>query len=119
MLTDAIPIQDRLENGYLIVQPQIEQRAKELLQTGRKQAVEFLTSYSIGVAQNAFNEWKSLGEYVIVKYKDGVVMKEENGTFIHNEYGGSQYPNRPKFDEKYLRTIVDEKGEWLKAKSMQ
>ena len=43
-------------------------------------------------------------------------MKEENGKFIHNEYGGSQYPNRPKFNEKYLRTIIEEKGEWLKAK---
>ena len=119
MLTDAVPLQDKLENGYLLVQPKIEQRAKELLQTGRKQAVDFLTSYSIGVAQNALDEWKSLGEYMIVKYKDGVVMKEENGKLIGNEYGGSQYPNRPKFNEKYLRTIVDEKGEWLKVKSMQ
>ena len=119
MLTDVVPLQDKLENGYLSMQPQVEQKAKELLQTGREEAVEFLTSYSVSVAQNALNEWKSLGEYLIVKYMDGVVKKEENGKFIHNEFGGSQYPNRPKFDEKYLRTIVNEKGEWLRVKEIK
>jgi dipeptidase len=119
MLTDAILIQDKLEDGYLTTQSQIEQKAKELLQNGRKQALAFLTDYSISVAQKALDEWKSLGEYMIVKYMDGVVKKEKDGEFIHNEYGGSQYPNRPQFDEKYLRAIVKEKGEWLKQKEVQ
>jgi hypothetical protein len=119
MLMDTEPLQDKLENGYLATQPQIEQKAKELLQTGKKQAVTFLTDYSTGVAQKALAEWKSLGEYLIVKYMDGVVKKEKDGEFIHNEYGGSQYPNRPKFDDEYLRTIVREKGEWLKEKTLQ
>ena len=119
MLADAIVLQDKLEDGYLAAQLSTEQKAKELLQSDRKQAVTFLTDYSIRVAQDALDEWKSLGEYLIVKYMDGVVKKEENREFIHNEYGGSQYPNRPKFDEKYLRTIVNEKGEWLKEKEIQ
>jgi len=116
MLKDTEPVQDKLENGYLTVQPQIEQKAKELLQTDKDQAVAFLTDYSIGVAQKALDEWKSLGEYLIVKYMDGCVKKEKNGEFIHNEYGGSQYPNRPAFNDKYLRAIAKEKGEWLKVK---
>ena len=119
ILVDAKDLQDKLEDGYLSSQSQVEQKAKELLQTGRKQAVAFLTDYSISVAQKSLNEWKSLGEYLIVKYMDGVVKKEKDGEFIHNEYGGSQYPNRPKFDEKYLRTIVKEKGEWLQEKALQ
>jgi len=119
MLTDTEPLQDKLENGYLAAQPQIEQKAKVLLQKNKKQAVAFLTDYSIGVAQKALGEWKSLGEYLIVKYMDGVVKKERDGEFIHNEYGGSQYPLRPKFDDKYLRAIVNDKGEWLKQKEVQ
>jgi len=118
MLTDAKTLQDKLEDGYLTSQPQIEQKAKELLQNGKEQAVAFLTDYSISVAQKALVEWKSLGEYLIVKYMDGVVKKEKDGEFIYNEYGGSQYPNRPKFDEKYLRAIVKEKGEWLQEKTL-
>ncbi|MCL1934151.1 MAG: C69 family dipeptidase [Candidatus Azobacteroides sp.] len=119
MLPDAKTLQDRLEDGYLTSQQSVEQKAKELLSTDKEQAVAFLTDYSIGVAQKATDEWKSLGEYMIVKYMDGVVKKEKDGEFIHNEYGGSQYPNRPKFDDKYLRTIVEEKGEWLKEKTLQ
>jgi len=119
MLTDTKPVQDKLENGYLTAQPLIEQKAKELLQTGRNQAVAFLTNYSAEVAQKALDEWKSLGEHLIVKYMDGCVKKEKDGEFTHNEYGGSQYPNRPMFDEKYLRAIVKEKGEWLKVKEIK
>ncbi|GHT11282.1 peptidase C69 [Bacteroidia bacterium] len=118
MLTDAVTIQDKLENGYLKEQKQIEQKASDLLKTNKSQAVTFLTDYSASVAQTAFDEWKSLGEYMIVKYMDGTVKKEKDGKFITNEYGGSQYPNRPKFDEKYLRTLVKEKGEWLKQKEL-
>jgi dipeptidase len=118
MLIDATTIQDQLENGYLETQSQIEQKATDLLKTDRTQAVTFLTDYSNTVAQTALNEWKSLGEYLIVKYMDGTVKKEKDGQFINNEYGGSQYPNRPKFDEKYLRTLVKEKGEWLKQKEI-
>jgi dipeptidase len=116
MLVDAKIVQDKLEDGYLLMQSPIEQKAKELLQVDRKQAVAFLTDYSISAAQKALNEWKSLGEYLIVKYMDGVVKKERDGKFVQGEHGGAEYPNRPGFDDKYLRTIVNEKGEWLKEK---
>lgn len=119
MLIDAKTLQEKLEDGYITSQPQIEQKAKDLLSIDRKQALAFLTDYSVGIAQKAVGEWKSLGEYLIVKYMDGVVKKEKDGEFIHNEYGGSQYPNRPKFDEKYLRAIVKEKGEWLREKRIK
>ena len=119
ILGDAVTLQDKLENGYLASQKETEQKAQDLLKTDRKKAIEFLTNYSANVAQTMLNEWKSFGEYLIVKYKDGVVLKEENGKFITNEYGGSQYPNRPKFDENYLRTIVKDKGEWLKEKEIK
>jgi hypothetical protein len=119
MLIDASIIQNQLENGYLETQTQVEQKAAELLKTNKNQAVAYLTDYSGTVAQKAFDEWKSLGEYLIVKYMDGTVKKEKDGKFITNEYGGSQYPNRPKFDEKYLREIVREKGEWLKEKEIK
>jgi dipeptidase len=117
-VTDAKILQDQLEDGYLDHQTQIEQKAAELLKNNRAEAVAFLTDYSAGVAQKALDEWKSLGEYLIVKYMDGVVKKEKDGKFINNEFGGSQYPNRPKFDDKYLREIVREKGEWLKQKGI-
>lgn len=117
-LSDAEALQAKLEGGYLNNQQQVEQKALDLLKTSRQDAVAFLTDYSISTAQTALDEWKSLGEYLVVKYMDGVVKKEENGKFIHNPYGGSQYPNRPKFDDDFLRKIVKDKGEWLREKEI-
>jgi dipeptidase len=116
MINDTQPLQDRLENGYLEAQPEIEQKALAFVQTNRNKAISFLTDYSTGVAQQALEEWKSLGEKLIVKYMDGTVKKEKDGRMITNEYGNSQYPNRPKWDERYLRAIVEETGDWLKEK---
>ncbi|MDR2087249.1 MAG: C69 family dipeptidase [Dysgonamonadaceae bacterium] len=116
MVEDAQILQDKLENAYLTAQPGIEQKAADLLRSDRDAAVAFLTGYSVDVAQKALDEWKKLGERLIVKYMDGVVKKEKDGEFIRNEYGGSQYPNRPKLDENFLREIVKQKGEWLKEK---
>jgi dipeptidase len=117
-INDVKPIQDKLENSYLETQAEIDRKALELLSSDRKAAISFLTDYSVGVAQKAFDDWKKLGEYLVVKYMDGVVKKEKDGQFITNEYGGSQYPNRPKLDEDFLREIVKQKGEWLREKEI-
>ena len=111
MIQDTQPVQDQLENFFLGMQPNIEQIALNAEDTR-----SVLTGYSNQMAQIAHDRWKQLGEYLIVKYADGVVKKEENGEFIQNPYGGSQYPNRPKLDEKFLREIVKETGNWLEQK---
>jgi dipeptidase len=116
MINDTKPLQDLLENNYLKMQSEIEQQALELLSSDKKATVSFLTDYSVDVAQKALDEWKKLGENLVVKYMDGVVKKEKDGQFITNEYGGSQYPNRPKLDEDFLREVVKQKGEWLREK---
>jgi hypothetical protein len=98
------------------MQSVIEQKAVELVKSNRKEAIAFLTDYSVEIAQSALSDWKDLGVYLTVKYSDGVVKKEKDGKFITNEYGGSQYPNRPKWDENFLREVVKQTGDWLKEK---
>ncbi|MDR1526937.1 MAG: C69 family dipeptidase [Dysgonamonadaceae bacterium] len=117
MIVDAQALQDQLENGYLEAQSSIEQLATTL--SGKEKVVAFLTDYSGKVAQTALDEWKHLGEYLIVKYMDGVVKKEANGKFLDNPYGGPLYPNRPRMDENYLREIVKQTGDWLEEKEMK
>ena len=117
-IVDVKEVQDRLENAYLQAQVLIEEKAQELYKKQPENLVPYLTAYSLSEAQRAFDEWKLLGEYLIVKYMDGTVKKEKDGQFIQNEYGGSQYPNRPKLNEKFLREIVKEKGEWLEEKEI-
>ncbi|MDR2683277.1 MAG: C69 family dipeptidase, partial [Dysgonamonadaceae bacterium] len=117
MVVDAQSLQDKLENGYLDAQPSIEQRATTF--PDREKTLTFLTDYSAQVAQTALDEWKQLGEYLTVKYMDGVVKKEANGQFLQNPYGGTLYPNRPKMDENYLRAIIQQKGQWLQEKEIE
>jgi dipeptidase len=119
MLVDASALQSKLENGYFENQPAVERKAVELLKTGRREAIAYLTDYSVQTAQTATDEWKRLGEYLLVKYMDGCVKKEADGEFLNNPYDGSLYPNRPKFSDDYLRRIVNEKGEWLKEKEIK
>jgi dipeptidase len=119
MILDTKPLQDKLELSFIQQQSEIEQKAVELVKYNRAEALTFLTENSVSYAQTAFDEWKSLGEKLVVKYMDGVVKKEKDGKLIYNEYGGSQYPNRPKLDEHFLREVVKETGDWLKEKEIK
>ena len=116
MILDTKPVQDGLENAYIQVRGQVEDKAIRL--PNKKATVAFLTNYSNEVAQRALTDWKKLGEHLIVKYMDGVIKKEVDGKMITNEYGGSQYPNRPKWDESFLQDIVKQTGDWLKEKEI-
>ncbi|MCL1937012.1 MAG: C69 family dipeptidase [Candidatus Azobacteroides sp.] len=118
MLSDAKSLQDTLENGYLEKQAEIEQEAMKRLETGKEATATFLTAYSVELAQKALDEWKQLGEYLLVKYMDGCVKKERNGQFVSNTNGDSAYPNRPKWGEDFLREIVKQTGDWLEQKKL-
>jgi len=118
MILDTKPVQDRLENSAIAHQAIYEDKALEIYSNNTDDVVPFLTAHSAYKAQKAFTEWKSLGERLIVKYIDGTVKKEENGQFLTNEYDAPEYPNRPKFDEDFLRKIVTETGDWLEEKEI-
>ncbi|MCF2603844.1 C69 family dipeptidase [Parabacteroides distasonis] len=116
MIQDIRKVQQELENHYQEVIPAIDKAAQELYAKDPKEAVEFLTWFSTSTADNATARWKKLGEYLVVKYIDGNVKKEENGQFKRNAYGLPAYPDFPGYDEDYYRSIVKSAGERLKVK---
>ena len=116
MIQDIRKVQQELENHYQEVIPAIDKAAQELYAKDPKEAVEFLTWFSTSTADNATARWKKLGEYLVVKYIDGNVKKEENGQFKRNAYGLPAYPDFPGYDEEYYRSIVKSAGERLKVK---
>ena len=116
MIQDIRKVQQELENHYQEVVPAIDKAAQELYAKDPKEAVEFLTWFSTSTADNATARWKKLGEYLVVKYIDGNVKKEENGQFKRNAYGLPAYPDFPGYDEDYYRSIVKSAGERLKVK---
>lgn len=116
MIEDIRKVQQELENGYRDMLPAIDKAASEMYAKDPQEARTFLTWFSTTTADNATARWKKLGEYLIVKYIDGNVKKEENGEFKRNPYGLSEYPDFPGYDEEYYRSIVRSAGDRLKVK---
>jgi dipeptidase len=116
MINDIRKVQSELEHGYKDLLPAVDKAALELLANDPAEARRFLTWFSTTTAQEATARWKSLGEYLLVKYIDGNVKKEENGQFKRNPYGLPLAPSFPGYDETYYRNIVAEAGERLQVK---
>ena len=70
-------------------------------------------------AQYAFDRWKKLSEFLLVRYIDGNIKKVDNGHFLLTPEGHTAPPDQPGYDERYYRSIVKENGERLKVKEMK
>jgi dipeptidase len=116
MIRDIRKLQDEIEGGYQQTLPAIEQAALEMHAKDPDDARRFLTWFSRTNADQATERWKKLGEYLLVKYIDGNVKKEENGQFKRNPYGLPSTPDFPGYDEDYYRSIVQSAGERLRVK---
>lgn len=104
-------VRDRLENGYIARQAEIEKQALTLYETSPAEARKFLTDYTVTTAQDMLKEWKKLGEYLIVKYNDQAVKKEKDGKFLLTPDGLAVPPERPGYPEQYRRTLIRETGD--------
>jgi hypothetical protein len=63
----------------------------------------FLTNFSNSQAENSTTAWRKLGEYLLVKYMDGNMKKEENGKFLQNEFHIPPTIIRHGYPEEVLR----------------
>ncbi|MDY9918997.1 MULTISPECIES: C69 family dipeptidase [Proteiniphilum] len=115
MSVDMKKVQSKLENQFRTAQPEVEQEAARLREQSPSQAVQYLTQYTNSLVKEGVAEWKKLGEYLMVKYVDGVIKREENGQFKRNPYGEPASPLRPGYSNEYYRKIVDQTGEKYKV----
>lgn len=108
---DVIEVQQNYENKFFAYQPQLEKAASELYKTNPELAASFLSDYSISNAERVHNEWKSLWEYVTVKYNDGYM-----NDVTKNE---GRAPEGVGYEQKFLEQVVKERPgyydvEWKK-----
>lgn len=115
MHPDLKKVQDELEGKFLAEQNSTEKEALELYKKSPEQAVQFLTKYSEKQAQYAFEKWKKLGEFLVIKYMDGVVRKEKDGEFIRNEHGKPSSPQRVGYPKDLYERVVKETGDKYKV----
>ena len=120
--SDMIPIirkkQAELEGKFIDFTPSVDQAAKAILEkNGETASRRFLTDYSVNQANGMTSEWKKLYNYLLVKFIDGNIKKEENGEFKRNEFGEPAMPDQPRYPDWWYRIIVEETGDHLKMPS--
>lgn len=115
MSVDMKKVQLKLEDQFRASQPEVEREAVRLREQSSSQAVHYLTQYTNNLVKEGVAEWKKLGEYLMIKYVDGVIKREENGQFKRNPYGEPASPLRPGYSNEYYRKIVDQTGEKYKV----
>jgi len=114
MHEDVRKVQEEIETKFLENQDETDREALRKYTDSEADAITFLTKYSNDGAQYTFGRWKKLGEFLLIKYMDGIVRKEENGKFIRNEYGQPSSPQRVGYPQKFYREVVKETGDKYK-----
>ena len=104
-------VRNDLEKHYLSEQQAVEARALSLYEENKDKGIAFLTDYSTSCAQDMLSRWKTLGEYLIVKYNDQTIKPEKNGKFLRTPDGLGERPVRPGFNEQYKDIIIRETGD--------
>ena len=115
---------DARENAAIEEQPEIDAAALKILgETPTEESIaatrDFLTTYSIAQAQSLFDTWKELDIYLLVKYMDGNVKKENgHGTFLNNGYSDRipASPDQPGYSDKWKEVVAKDAGEVLEVK---
>lgn len=117
---DIARVMHRWENRCQSQQPIVDATAVALFDTNPAAAREFITDYSVATAQNLFQTWKELDEYLLVKYIDGNVKQEvAEGQFKDNGNGFNipASPMQPGYSEAWKRMVAGDKwSEILKVK---
>jgi dipeptidase len=117
IIKDIRKKQAELEGKYITLVPAIDVAAQELYKNNPELAVEFLTNFSVDNAESMVGQWRELDKYLLLKYIDGNVKKEENGKFKLNEHGYPASPEYPGYSEQWKKRVVEDAGEKLKVPS--
>ncbi len=119
MSQDMVKVQSKLENQFRTAQAKTENEASAIYKKSASQSVDYLTQYTNNLVKEGVAEWKKLGEYLMVKYVDGVVKSEENGQFKRNPYGQPASPKRPGYSNEFYKKVIEQTGDKYKVRSVE
>ena len=119
MIDDMRQVQKKLEDTYSQAQEGVESVALKMYADDPEKAKDFLTRYTQMTAQVAVNSWKKLGEFLIVRYNDGVVKPVKNGKIVRPATGNTAEVERPGYPDEFLKEIVKATGERYKVKELK
>ncbi len=117
MIADLKKVQTQFESNFFVGVQETDKKALELWNKGENDAaLSSLTNYSVNQVETTVKKWKELGNYLLVKYKDGNVMTEKDGKFETNEFGKlPAQPLHPAYPDSWYRAIIKGNEEHFKA----
>ena len=120
MIKDIQKVQRELELKYIDeVTTKIDKEADALMKTDKTKARTYLTNYSDNTGNATVKRWQELGQYLLVKYMDGNIKKEKDGKFEDNGTGQAVMPSQPGYQQWWLKEIVREHGDVIKAVNVE
>jgi len=111
VLPDIQKIQKELETRMRDFSGAVDQAAYALYQKDPDKAKAFLTDFSVKMADDTVSKWKQLYRFLLVKYLDGNVKKEENGEFLLNEFNKYPQVEHPDLPDWWKKLIIKETGD--------
>jgi dipeptidase len=115
MIKDVQKVQTELENKFVAYVPVIDKAAETLYSSNPEQARKFITEYSGNEANNMTEQWKKLGQYLLVKYMDGNIKREKDGQFERTETGMPPSPIFAGYPEWWYEVIAKATGDSKKV----
>ncbi|MCK5137038.1 MAG: C69 family dipeptidase [Bacteroidales bacterium] len=114
MMEDVHKVQSELEQKFLAEVPAIDAAAAVLFETNPEMAREFITNYSVSMGDYTVKRYKELGQFLLVKYIDGNIKKEENGEFLRSPDGYPLGPDQPGYSERWKEMVAKDTGKKLR-----
>ena len=90
-----------------------------MYERSQPEAVHFLTNHTNSLVKNGLQEWKKLGQYLMVKYVDGVIKREKDGQFQRNAHGLPASPIRAGYSEEFYRKVINQTGDKYKVQPVE
>jgi len=113
MSADALKVQNELESGFIEEIKEVDKAADELHKNDVWKARDYLTEYSRKSAHKTFKKWKSLSEYLLVKYMDGNIKKEKDGKFERSPEGYPAFPLQTGYPDSWKKSVIQDTGDKL------
>lgn len=115
VMPDLRKLQNELETGFIQQISNTDKKALEYYAYDSRKARLFLTEYSKNTAESTVNQWRKLGEFLLVKYLDGNVKKEKDGEFLRNPWGYPQSPSFPGYPDAWKQKVIEQTGDRLRV----
>ncbi|MDD4575254.1 MAG: C69 family dipeptidase [Bacteroidales bacterium] len=117
MIVDVQKVQKQLESQFKADVLAFDNIAIEAYKKDPINGRNMLTEFSHQRGDYTTMRWKKLGEFLMVKYLDGNLKKEENGKFIPDEYNVYN-PSFPPYSDEWYGRIVNEHSKTIKMREV-